>query len=80
MKLHRTLNDVPYVFTRNEFGWGVCANDSPTARFSRSYQVYCEPQTGRPLRCSCPHCVRAGAWCKHLKQVELIVAETKEST
>ena len=77
LTLHRDINGKPYTMTRNEWGWGVVANESPTDRFHRSYQLYCD-KAGEPIRCSCPDCFHKmktvglgrNNWCKHMRAVE----------
>ncbi len=78
MTLHRVLNGVPYCFTPNKWGWGICANQSPIDRVYRSYQVYCG-EDGKPLRCSCAAFKFGdGKPCKHTKEVEKILSEKSE--
>lgn len=72
-----TIKGQPYNLTRNAHGWGVTAMSKRTDRFWRNYQVYCG-KDGKPLRCTCPHCVEKGAWCKHLKEVERIQQAEKD--
>lgn len=78
--LHRTINGVPYTFVANVEGWGVCAADSPTSRFYRSYQVRCDKQ-GRPYACTCPHAhhgrdeADGNIFCKHMREAEAIYRE-----
>lgn len=78
-RIRTAINDVPYLFTRNAFGWGVVCLSSPTDRFHRSYQVYTAAD-GSPLRCSCPHCVETQAWCKHLKEAERLNRESSSAS
>ncbi len=73
-QIRSTIAGVPYLFTRNAHGWRVTALESRTDRLHRSYQVY-TTESGTPLKCSCAHCAKAGAWCKHLREAERIQRE-----
>lgn len=73
-RLDRVINGEPYTFEQNEWGWAVRACGSRTDRFHRNYQVTVYP-SGAPKKCSCPSCVTAGKWCKHLQEAERIYRE-----
>lgn len=70
-RVHLTLKGAPYVFTKNDQGWGVVAASSPTDRFHRSYQVTCD-ENGNPVKCSCPDNFYRGGVCKHMQGVQQI--------
>lgn len=73
-KYHRTINGEPYIFSQLRGGnWRVTANSQPTDHFHRSYTV--NVLHGRPASCSCPHCYERHAWCKHLRELEALLAE-----
>lgn len=93
--LRRTVKGKPYLFTRNERGWGVVSLESPAARLSRSYQVVCgsDLEAGRPLSCSCPSCWErrqeisvngrttiAYPYCKHMREATRIYYEQHPET
>lgn len=75
--MKRTIDGVPYNFTRNDHGWMVVCLEKQTSRFSRSHQVYCRLD-GTPTRCSCPDCATKRHWCKHLREVEAIHREQQD--
>jgi len=74
-----SIKDQPYVFVKNQFGWGVQNVHAGHGMAGRNYQVNCD-EGGNPVNCSCPDNVYRRHECKHMKAVRELPAVEEKPT